>query len=78
MNKQFFFYVFLSVLLPVFSVDIFIYPKSESLTDSRYDHRWELLKSALEKTKSTHGEYIIKRGSCKNQDYLISLLPYAI
>jgi len=42
---------------------VYIYNSPESNLDNRYDYQWEILKAALEKTRLTYGDYVLKPSS---------------
>jgi len=41
----------------------YVYPRSESATDSQYQYDYELLRLALERTRDTHGPYELRPSS---------------
>ena len=43
------------------NVMAYIYNAPESVNDKRYEYHWEILKTALEKTKNKYGPYLMKR-----------------
>jgi hypothetical protein len=38
----------------------YIHPPPESALDHRYDFEWKILETALERTRATHGAYVIE------------------
>ncbi len=47
---------------------IYIYHPPESKEDTRYNYHWDVLKVALEKTRTKYGRYIMKPGWQMNEN----------
>ncbi len=54
--------IFLASSIPAFAADPmrYIYDASESALDKRYEYHWEILRTALERTKEKYGPYFME------------------
>jgi ABC-type amino acid transport substrate-binding protein len=55
----------------------YIYNAPESKTDMRYNYHWEILQTALEKTKAQYGSYIMKPSQTMPEKRQVFELKYA-
>ena len=61
-------FLFIGILTPttnfIYAKDMsYVYPPPESVNDIRYLYHWDLLKLALERTKKSHGPFVLKPAS---------------